>query len=90
MIRLQRKSFIKALFHHLQAVIDGPRATDRFAAVTAAAVAGLAAEAKAGEIIAEFLSALAARLEQVWPKPFYFKSWYLTRVLGVISSALQH
>jgi hypothetical protein len=47
----------------LQAVADGPRATDRFAAVTAAFVAGLAGSARAPEIAAQFLDALASRME---------------------------
>lgn len=37
------------------AVAEGPRATDRFAAVSAAAVAGLAGTARAAEIVANFL-----------------------------------
>ncbi|GAB4822711.1 hypothetical protein N2152v2_009757 [Parachlorella kessleri] len=47
----------------LAAAAEGPRASDRFAAVTAAAVAGLAAAAHNSEIVANFLDRLAARLE---------------------------
>lgn len=47
---------------HAQAVADGPRATDQFAAVAASFVAGLACTAKAVEFGASFLSQLAARL----------------------------
>lgn len=46
-----------------QAVAEGPRATDRFAAVTAAFVAGLAGTARAAEVPANFLAALASRME---------------------------
>ena len=42
---------------------EGPRATDRFAAVTAAFMAGLAGRARAAEVAAHFLAALAARME---------------------------
>ena len=43
--------------------MGGPRATELFSAVTAAAVAGVAALARATEVVAEFAAALAARLE---------------------------
>ena len=48
---------------HTQAVAGGPRATDRFAAVTAAFVSGLAGTAKASEVVAFFLEAAASRME---------------------------
>ncbi len=47
----------------VQAVAHGPRATDRFAAVSAGFVVGLAAAAQAQEVGAHFLAALAARME---------------------------
>ena len=47
-----------------QAVAGGPRATDRFAAVTAAFVSGLAGTARAVEVTAFFLESVAARLEE--------------------------
>ena len=47
----------------LQAVAGGPRATDRFAAVTAAFVSGLAGTTKATEVVAFFLEAAASRME---------------------------
>ncbi|KAK9823765.1 hypothetical protein WJX72_005349 [[Myrmecia] bisecta] len=47
----------------LQAAAEGPRASDRFAAVVAAFVAGLAACAAAAEIGAAFVAAAAQRLE---------------------------
>ena len=43
--------------------MGGPRATELFSAVTAAAVAGVAALARATEVVAEFAAALAAALE---------------------------
>jgi hypothetical protein len=43
--------------------VGGPRATELFSAVTAAAVAGVAALARSTEVVAEFAAALAARLE---------------------------
>ena len=43
--------------------MGGPRATELFSAVTAAAVAGVAALARSTEVVAEFAAALAARLE---------------------------
>jgi hypothetical protein len=46
-----------------QAVAGGPRATDRFAAVTAAFVSGLAGTTRAAEVTAFFLEAAAARME---------------------------
>lgn len=42
---------------------EGPRATDRFAAVTAAFMAGMAGTARAAEVAAHFLAALALRME---------------------------
>ena len=42
---------------------EGPRATDRFAAVTAAFMAGLAGSTHAAEVAAHFLAALASRME---------------------------
>ena len=58
-------SKITPLLHGLpdQAVAEGPRATDRFAAVSAGFVVGLAATARAAEVGARFLEALALRLE---------------------------
>ena len=53
-----------------QAVAGGPRATDRFAAVTAGFVSGLAGTMRAAEVTAFFLEAAAARMEaaiKVWP-----------------------
>ena len=47
-----------------QAVAGGPRATDRFAAVTAAFVSGLAGTTRAVEVTAFFLEAAALRLEE--------------------------
>ncbi|KAL4421444.1 hypothetical protein ABPG75_010735 [Micractinium tetrahymenae] len=47
----------------IAAAAEGPRASDRFAAVTAAAVAGLAGSVRAAEVLANFLSRLGARLE---------------------------
>jgi nucleolar MIF4G domain-containing protein 1 len=47
----------------LAATAEGPRATERFAAVAAASVAGLAAVSKTQEILANFLSRVAIRLE---------------------------
>lgn len=46
-----------------QAVAEGPRATERFAAVAAALVAGLAALARDAGVGARFAAALARRLE---------------------------
>lgn len=40
----------------IAAAAEGPRASDRFAAVTAAAVAGLAGSVRAAEVLANFLS----------------------------------
>lgn len=48
----------------LQAVAGGPRATDRFAAVTAAFVSGLAGTSRAVEVVAFFLDSAASRLEE--------------------------
>ncbi|PSC75596.1 nucleolar MIF4G domain-containing 1 [Micractinium conductrix] len=45
------------------AAAEGPRASDRFAAVTAGAVAGLAGSVHAAEIVANFLDRLAGRLD---------------------------
>lgn len=42
---------------------EGPRATDRFSAVTAAFVSGLSAQADAPELGAAFTAELAAKLE---------------------------
>lgn len=42
---------------------EGPRATDRFSAVTAAFVSGLSAQAEAPELGAKFTARLAATLE---------------------------
>lgn len=39
----------------IAAAAEGPRASDRFAAVTAAAVAGLAGSVQAAEVVANFL-----------------------------------
>ena len=47
----------------MQAVAGGPRATDRFAAVTAAFVSGLAGTSKSSEVVAFFLEAAASRME---------------------------
>ena len=47
----------------LAATAEGPRATERFAAVAAASMAGLAAICKSQEILANFLSRVAIRLE---------------------------
>jgi nucleolar MIF4G domain-containing protein 1 len=47
----------------LAATAEGPRATERFAAVAAASMAGLAAVSKTQEILANFLSRVAIRLE---------------------------
>lgn len=47
-----------------QAVAGGPRATDRFAAVTAAFVSGLAGSTRAVEVAAFFLDAAASRMEE--------------------------
>ncbi|EIE19666.1 MIF4G-domain-containing protein [Coccomyxa subellipsoidea C-169] len=59
-----RRAVIQSLTDELlQAVAEGPRATDRFAAVTAAFMAGLAGTARAAEVAAHFLGALAARME---------------------------
>lgn len=46
-----------------QAAAEGPRATDRFAAVTAAFVSSLAGRADAADIGANFAASLAERLE---------------------------
>ena len=48
----------------MQAVAEGPRASDRFAAIGAACIAGLAATAGASDVAANFLAAVATRLEQ--------------------------
>ena len=48
----------------IQAVAGGPRATDRFAAVTAAFVSGLAGTTRAVEVAAFFLDSAASRLEE--------------------------
>lgn len=40
----------------IAAAAEGPRASDRFAAVTGAAVAGLAGSVRAAEVLANFLS----------------------------------
>ncbi|KAI7835645.1 hypothetical protein COHA_010459 [Chlorella ohadii] len=47
----------------IAAAAEGPRASDRFAAVTATAVAGLAGSVRTAEIVANFLDRLGARLE---------------------------
>lgn len=39
----------------IAAAAEGPRASDRFAAVTATAVAGLAGTVKAAEVVANFI-----------------------------------
>ena len=48
----------------LASVAEGPRATERFAAATAACIAGLASSVRASDVIAVFLDALGARLEE--------------------------
>jgi len=47
-------------------VAEGPRATDRFSAVTAAFVSGLAARADATELGANFTAQLAVLMEQAY------------------------
>lgn len=44
----------------IAAAAEGPRASDRFAAVTATAVAGLAGSVRSAEIVANFIDRLAA------------------------------
>ena len=48
----------------MQACAEGPRATEQFAAVAAAFVSGLCGSAKAQDLAANFVAALAARLER--------------------------
>ena len=48
----------------MQAAAEGPRASERFAAVVAAFVAGLTGTSDAAGIGANFTAALAARLEE--------------------------
>ena len=48
----------------VDALASGPRASEQFAAVAAAFVAGLAAAARAQDVAAAFLERLAARLEE--------------------------
>ena len=55
---------MKSLCVLFQAVAGGPRATDRFAAVTAAFVSGLAGTTRAVEVVAFFLESAASRLEE--------------------------
>lgn len=60
----------------MDALASGPRASEQFAAVAAAFVAGLAAAARAQDVAAAFLERLAARLEEA-----------SGRVGGVVKSA---
>ena len=48
----------------LSAVAEGPRATEQFAAVTASSIAGIAISAKAADVTAVFLDALASKLDE--------------------------
>ncbi len=50
----------------VQAVAEGPRATDRFSAVTAAFVSGLSARTEAPELGANFTAQLAGKLEAAY------------------------
>ncbi len=52
--------------------MGGPRATDRFAAVSAAFVAGLAATARLPEVAAHFLDALASSMEVAVKVRFFY------------------
>lgn len=49
--------------HHVQAAAEGPRASERFAAVVAAFISGLTGTSDAAGIGANFTVALAARLQ---------------------------
>ncbi|CAL8471329.1 g10871 [Coccomyxa elongata] len=66
----------------LQAVAEGPRATDRFAAVTAAFMAGLAGSTHAAEVAAHFLAALASRMEAAVQAEDSLASSNLVHVVG--------
>ncbi|BDA46714.1 Suppressor of glycerol defect protein 1 [Coccomyxa sp. Obi] len=66
----------------LQAVAEGPRATDRFAAVTAAFMAGLAGSTRAAEVAAYFLAALASRMEAAVQAEDSLASSNLVHVVG--------
>ncbi len=59
--------------------MGGPRATELFSAVTAAAVAGVAALARATEVVAEFAAALAAALETAHERVSALGATYKTR-----------
>ena len=54
----------------VQAAGDGPRATDRFSAVAAAFISGVAARAGAAEIGARFLAQLAERMEHAYEEGY--------------------
>ena len=51
------------LVHRMQAAAEGPRASERFAAVVAAFISGLTGTSDAAGIGANFTAALAARLQ---------------------------
>ncbi len=70
-----------------QAVAGGPRATDRFAAVTAAFVSGLAGSTRAVEVVAFFLDSAASRLEEAIKVRSFFTSPLPLHPLLVIPEA---
>lgn len=85
----------------MQAVAEGPRATDRFSAVTAAFVCGLSAQAEAPELGANFTSQLALSLEAAYSSSDSVSSTNLANLLsymyicgllpaGCIYSCLEH
>ncbi len=63
-------SLLSILNGRCQAVSEGPRASEQFAAITATFVAGLSSEARAQDIAARFLEQLATKLEVVGIKHY--------------------
>ncbi len=57
-------SHAHSFFHFTQAVAEGPRATDAFAAVTACCVAALAGRVHSQALAARFMQRLACRLQE--------------------------
>ena len=71
----------------LNAVADGPRATEQFAAVTAACIAGFTAAADAQELCATFLASLAQRFEAAYLEDNSITYHNLAMVLAFLYSA---
>lgn len=65
-----------------QAVAEGPRATDRFSAVTAAFISGSSARAEAAELGANFSARLAVTLEIAYTSGESLTSGNLTNLLA--------